>query len=217
MSTTLEALEELDSRLIKTAQSLFLACEASLYPADLLAIAVANRALCLLNSFLLLIRNGGYIAAAGILRMQLDNVLRLGGVIATADPHDVANQLINGTALAKIKDSQGEKMRDARLRKVVAARLSWVDKTYSLSSDYIHLSKQHILHVLQRSPFNADGHRELEIGSDDAYLDDDQREDLIAAFQTVTLEVITTIEAWKKRPVNNAEKERLQQRYKNAV
>lgn len=217
MSATLEALEELDARLIKTAQSLFLACEASLYPADVLAIAVANRALSLLNGFLLLIRNGGYIAAAGILRMQVDNVLRLGGVIAAVDPHDVANQVINGRPLAQIRDAQGEKMRDARLREVAAARLFWVERTYSLSSGYVHLSEQHILHLLQRSPLNADGHRELEIGSDDAYLNEDQREDLVAAFQTVTLEVIATIDAWKERRLNNADKERLQKRYKNAV
>ena len=213
----LEDLEKIDSGLIDAAQSLFSACDASLYPADVLAIAVANRALSLLNGFLLLVRNGGYIAAAGILRMQLDNVLRLSGVTAAADPHDVANQIINGKPLSKIKDAQGQNMRDARLREVAVARLPWVEKTYSLSSGYVHLSEQHILHVLQRSPLNADGQRELSIGSDDAYLKEDQREDLVATFHTVTLEVIATIEAWKKHRVTNPEKERLQARYKNAV
>lgn len=217
MEALLARLNQLDEEIVAAGKRLFGACDAALYPCDALALAVANRALSLSNGFSVLMKNCGYIAAAGIIRMQLDNVLRLHGVTTAPNPHETANLVIGGAALKDIKNSDGKKMADAVLRESISASHPWVDRVYKLSSGYIHLSEQHVLHLMQRSPLNADGHRDLTIGSEDEHLRVDQQEDLVETFLAVTGLVIDAIDRWTQTRSSVSTLDELRRRWPSAA
>ncbi|MDA8109922.1 MAG: hypothetical protein M0015_15020 [Betaproteobacteria bacterium] len=176
--------------------AIFAACHGTLFPCDGLAYAVLDRSLNLLKGFCLLLANGGYTCGAALLRMQLDNVLRLHGVVTTTDPHGIAGEVINGTPLRKLKDKDGQFMTDKRLVEVLSHSNTWVEHVYNLSSSYIHLSEQHFHHFMERSKKNQNGLRDFAIGDGDEYLGDAHKLELVAAFKVVTEGVLEVVKQW---------------------
>jgi hypothetical protein len=181
---------------IEAGKALFEACSAHFLPMDVLALAVLDRSLSTAKGFCVLMRNGGYLPAAGLLRMQLDSVVRFYGVMRQPDPHDLANRMVNGDRLARIKDANGDRLHDAALRALLKQAVPWVDHVYSIASGYVHLSEQHARHLAQRCALGPDGKRQIAIGDADEYLRDDQRHDLAHAFAVVTRGVPTTVRLW---------------------
>lgn len=197
--------------------ALFQACEASLFPCDALAYSVLERSLNLLKGFCLLLRNGGYTCGAALLRMQLDNVLRLHGVVTTSDPHGIANEMINGKALRKLKDSKGHCMTDKRLVEVLSITNPHVERVYKLTSSYIHLSEQHFYHFIERSKKNQRGLRDFAIGDGDEYLDEAHKIELVAAFKVVTDGVLDLVQQWISVRNQFGDKQTLAKRFSNAI
>lgn len=109
MDTHLTALVELSDTHGERGRKLFTACSAELFPCDALAFAVLERSLNLLKGFTLLLSHSGYTAVVGLLRMQLDNVIRLHAVVTSADPHGIANEIFHGVQLRTLKDRAGKK------------------------------------------------------------------------------------------------------------
>jgi hypothetical protein len=163
---------------------------------DGLAMTVLDRSLSLVHGFTLLVRNGGYIPAAGLVRMQLDNVIRLHGITRQPDPHLVASRVIIGERLDQMVGFDGQRMHDANLRALLSKANPWVDHAYVVSSGYVHLSDQHVHHFMQRCAVKADGSRDVGIGTTDDYLRDDQRVDLVNAFCGVTRGTLTVVSRW---------------------
>jgi hypothetical protein len=96
--------------------SAFLGSKGSaLYKLDVLAIAVLDRSLALLRGFCDLVEGRNMIAAAPLLRCQLDNGLRFLAPSLVADPHDFAEKVARGIAVRKIKDRGGKLMVDSYL------------------------------------------------------------------------------------------------------
>jgi hypothetical protein len=180
-------------------QALYDACAGDLFPCDMLAMAVLDRSVNLLGGFLVLMRNHGYTTGAALLRMQLDNVLRLHGVIAaTSDPHGVAEQVFGGTHVRKIKDKSGQPMTDARLQELLEPKAPGIKEIYSQASGYVHLSREHVLHFIRRSPADANGSRIFTIGNNDDHLTPEHKLALIKAFDVVTGAVLDVVGLWTR-------------------
>jgi len=64
------------------------------YPVDLLAQAVLNRSLNLVEGFATLAQQRNMICCGALLRLQLDNCLRFYAVYLVKDPHDFAMQVL---------------------------------------------------------------------------------------------------------------------------
>jgi hypothetical protein len=153
---------------------LFCSSSGKLFPCDGLAFGVLNRSMQLMKSFDLLLANDCYSSCAGILRMQLDNVLRFHGVLRAKDPHEVANSVLNGIAIRKIDDESGKKMTDARLVELVKPQIPWVSDVYDFACNYIHLSDQHVHQFSNRSEVGSDGLTEISIGDGDEHMSAEQ-------------------------------------------
>lgn len=178
-------------------QDLYDSCEGKFFPADMLAMAVLNRSLNLIKAFELLVNNGGFIVAAAILRMQLDNALRFGAVTSSVDdPHGVAAELLNGKKLSALLDKNKKLMKDGYLWDQFVSRKPKFDGIYETTSGYIHLSKEHVSHFIQRSPQLADGKRMINIGDEDDYLTVEQRLDLVESFAHVSFEALESVKSW---------------------
>lgn len=115
---------------------------------DLLASAVMNRSLNLLLGFCSLIEARNFVAAAPLLRLQLDNVLRLSAAWLVDAPHDFAWQVIRGTQVRNMSDRDGQKMHDGYLVQKLAVENPWVPEVYKQTSGYIHLSEKHVFNAV---------------------------------------------------------------------
>jgi hypothetical protein len=217
MDAHLTALAELSDPHGERGQELFNACNAELFPCDALAFAVLERSLNLLKGFRLLLLHGGYTTGVGLLRMQLDNVLRFHGVVTSADPHGIANEIINGVQLRTLKDRTGEKMTDARLVELLAARNPWVNHVYALACSYIHLSDQHIQHFLLRSKKDCEGKRGFAIGDEDEHVESDHKTQLINAFAVATRGVLELVGQWAAARHIHGTNDQLNARFPSAI
>lgn len=217
MEQYLTALENLSDQHEKPGRELFNACNGELLPCDTLAFAVLERSLNLLKGFNLLLSHGGYTSGVGLLRMQLDNVLRLHGVVTSADPHGVANQLFHGTQLRTLQDRFGVKMTDAGLVELLAAKNPSIASAYKLACSYIHLSDQHILHFLKRSKKNFEGKRVFAIGDEDEHVEPEHKSELINAFAVVTRGVLELVNQWVSTRDGCGTTEQLKERFASAI
>jgi hypothetical protein len=198
-------------------KELFNACGGELFPCDALAYAVLERSLNLLKGFHLLLSNGGYTSGFGLLRMQLDNVLRFHGVVKSADPHAVANSIIHGVSLRKLKDQSGRRMTDARLVELLSSENPWVVHVYKLACSYIHLSDQHLQHVLLHSKIDDAGVRDIIIGDEDEHIEYIHKVQLVNAFAVVTRGVLELIRQWSTIRHQHGTNEQLNSQYREAV
>jgi hypothetical protein len=206
-------LETLTSRHDEQGQLLYKACNAELFPCDILAFTVLQRSLQLKKGFCLLLRGGGYICGAGILRMQLDNILRFNGVVTSGDPHGIAERIWNGERLYKIKDSDGKKLNDSRLVELLSGRNPDVTSLYELSSSYVHLSDQQIAHFYQVSKPNNEGSRDIAISDNDDHIGCESKVKLMHAFAVVTRGVLESVRQWTEVRSSHGNNETLKERF----
>jgi len=150
----------------------------------------------LMKSFNLLLSNECYSSCAGILRMQVDNVLRFHGVLLAKDPHEVANSVLNGIAIRKINDDSGKKMADARLVELMKPQIPWVGEVYDYACNYIHLSDQHVYQFANRSEVGSDGLKDISIGDGDEHMSAEQKAHLEKAFSLITGGVLELVRQW---------------------
>lgn len=217
MKTELQSLLGLSDPHGERGKELFNACSGELFPCDALGFAVLERSLNLLKGFHLLLSNGGYTPGVGLLRMQLDNVLRFHGIVKSADPHAVANSIFHGVSLRTLKDRSGKKMTDARLVELLSSENPWVDHVYNLACSYIHLSDQHIHHFLLRSKKGDAGVRDINIGDEDAHVEHQHKVQLIKAFTVVTRGVLELIRQWSVNRHQHGTNEQLKSQFAEAI
>ncbi|HNU01406.1 MAG TPA: hypothetical protein PKM55_12020 [Acidobacteriota bacterium] len=121
----------------------------NIFPLDFLMIASLNRSCCLLRGFCDLIQSKNFICAAPLVRLQLDNCLRIFASTLVVDPHSFSLDVLNGKRIDKIKDKTNEYLKDSYLVKKISSIYPWIPELYKHTSAYIHLSEKHILNTFQ--------------------------------------------------------------------
>ena len=149
VKTALEKLATLESEQLETSRRMYIAYGSTLYPLDLLATGSLNRSVAQCSGFWALIEARNYICAASILRLQIDTALRFFAAFLVDNPHEFAGSVLKGTHVDKLKDRNGEPMRDAYLVSCLPEKFSWVKEVYGKTSGYIHLSEQHIFQAVE--------------------------------------------------------------------
>ncbi len=160
---------------------------------DLLACAVMNRSLNLLLGFCSLIEARNFLAAAPLLRLQLDNALRFSAAWLVDDPHDFAWRVIRGTQVKNMLDRDGQKMHDGYLVKKLAEENPWVPEVYKQTSGYVHLSEKHVFNAV--SP-EEDLRFLTRIAVGDEFLPDEIYKEAIFAFKEATDLLFSYVHGW---------------------
>jgi len=165
----------------------------ALYPLDLLIVASLNRSLCLLKGFIALIEARNFLAAAPLVRLQIDNCLRVSAGTLVDDPHEFALKVFEGVPVKQIKDRRGRKMTDNYLVKELSRAYPWVEKVYMETSGYIHLSEKHFYNAIQAEEHH---HLNMKITDEDAYIPDGVYIEAIEAFKAATDLLFEYIYGW---------------------
>ena len=192
----LEALDPLFAQHGPVGQALFDKCNAEVFPCDALVFAVLDRSLGLIKGVSVLMQHGGYASAVALVRMQLDSVLRLYGVLASGDAHTLAERVMHGVPLRDLKDKGGKKLTDRHLVNEFKKLAPWVEPLYDHCSGYIHLSSRHISYFLGRSHNTDEGTRTFAIGDEDEHVPEEGKERMIQAFTATTTALLKLANAW---------------------
>lgn len=117
-------------------------------------ISILRRAVDLNNAFNTLADSGNYIAAAPLLRLQLDNMLYCYARTIAANDNDFLVGFMNGSNWKEIIDKDGNKLSDDYLLDLISKRFGTDEfkRVYKESSKFIHLSTSHI----HMTAFNKD-------------------------------------------------------------
>ncbi len=170
----------------------------ALYPLDLLAQAVLNRSTNLIPAFVYLIESQNFIAAAPLLRLQIDNCIRFHGAWLVNDPHAFASAVLRGDHIRRLKDKNGNPMTDRSLLESFAKKFPWVTKVYERTSGYIHLSDAHVGNLFVGSSATEEGTAEFKWGRGDNFPDASLYMEAVEAFIAATDAMFYYITGWVK-------------------
>ena len=165
------------------------------YPMDFLVVAVLNRSLALTRGFCDLIESRNFLAAAPLIRLQLDSCLRFWAALSVPNPNDVADEILKGTPVSHLKDRDGKKMNDGYLKKRLAEKYPWVSEVYEHTSGFIHLSEKHIFNAL-RVENREERTVLLKVGEEDAFVPEWAYLQAIRGFKEITLLLLGLVRAW---------------------
>lgn len=170
----------------------------AVYPVDLLSYAVIHRSINLVQGFAYLIEKRNFICAAPLLRLQLDNCLRFSAVFLVSDCHEFATQVLKGRPVRRMKDKSGALMNDSYLVKKLAVDHPWVERVYTRTSGYIHLSETHFYNTLipQTQAAQEKGVQAFHIGPGDSFETDEVYEEATEAFVETTRVLMKYLIGW---------------------
>lgn len=141
----LEDLEKLNDAHLEQGKAIMKAFGGAVYAFDLLSFAVLNRSMSLTSGFITLMRKDNFVAAAPLIRIQLDNFLRYVAGWLVSDPHGFAVKILSGKHIKNIKTKEGKRMTDRFLVDEFSKEFKWIKSVYKNTSGYIHLSDKHML------------------------------------------------------------------------
>ncbi len=164
------------------------------FPLDILVVATLNRSLCLKKGFISLIESQNLIAAVPLIRLQIDNCLRLSAATLVNDPHKFALNVLDGIPIKNQKDISNQKMTDTYLVKNLSKRYAWIQDVYSGTSGYVHLSEKHIFNSIKArsEEFTLD----IKITDKDEFVTDDVYIEAINDFRRSTDVLFEFVYAW---------------------
>lgn len=173
------------------------AYKGALYPLDLLAVAAMNRSLNLLDGFCMLIESKNFIAAAPLIRLQVDNALRFSAAFLVQEPHKFAIEVLKGKPIRKLRSRDNQQMTDRYLVEKMTEDFPWIGNVYEHTSGYIHLSEKHIFNAFYVNEKERDqGKFSAKISLNDQFVPDNIYLEAIDAFKAVTDIFLKYIHEW---------------------
>ncbi len=186
---------ELRARHLKVAGATFVQ---ELYPLDFLALAVLNRSLCLVSAFAMLIEARNLIAAAPLIRLQLDNALRFFASTLVDQPHEFAMKVLGGARIDRIKDKSGNRLTDKHLVTTLGVHEAWIESVYEQTSGFVHLSEKHIFNAVKIKD-KKERDILMKISDRDEFAPETAYQEALDVFTRVTELVLNVTEAWATR------------------
>ena len=109
---------------------------------DLCYVSLLDRSVKLTEGFKQMLQIRNLTCAGALLRLEMDNSLRLFASYIAQDENEYANCVMKGERIDKLRDKNGKQMKDCYLKK----QMEQFDKTfcnvYDQSSGYIHFSEK---------------------------------------------------------------------------
>jgi hypothetical protein len=146
-----QLLNEIDNKskaIINMGKQLY-AISPKIEPFDFILIAALNRTVNISKAYTTLIRDNNFIAAAPLIRINIDSLLRLyASNISEYDRNTFATKVMQGELINKMKLNVNKKQRlsDSTLHTEISKveDMEWVTKIYKVGSSFVHLEKTHI-------------------------------------------------------------------------
>ena len=176
-----------------------------LYATDLVIVGMIQRSLDVVRGAKECFAVRNLTCAIPLLRLQLDNLMRL-AYMATLDNADaLALEIMRGKQLHELRDAEGKELTGARLRDYARPTHPWLDELYAETSRLVHFSDRDVFHVVRKSQ-DKEGWIEVALTVDPERWPLDFAHTVADAFILVTETLLETIEAWGDHKVELARK-----------
>ena len=150
LDNILEELSKAQKWFIESSKRFIEAGNNKLYVLDFFASTVNNRAISLTNAYVILAKDNNYLTAVSLIRLQLDNALRFFASTLVSDSHDFVMHALSGKAIKDYKDAKGKKLSDNYLAKQLEVHFAGIQKLYSDTCGFIHLSDRHFVPIIAK-------------------------------------------------------------------
>ncbi len=192
-----EAMEHLEQRHLKLAESMFKAGGRKMYLVDMFWVAVIQRSLALCSGIFGLARDWNYMCAGSLMRLQLDSLMRCYFVSCTPKGPDFIKLIFKGKRLNKEKDHDGKKLTDRRLRELCAEAYPWLDKVYEETCELIHFSDKHFYLSIVK-PDDNDRSVVYSVNARQEQWPEDSIKELLSCLVFATDAILDICEGWIK-------------------
>ncbi|EGD42829.1 hypothetical protein NBCG_02963 [Nocardioidaceae bacterium Broad-1] len=166
-----------------------------LYLPDLFMMAVLQRSYGLVDAFIDAVDHHNLHAAAPLLRVQIDSLFRLSYVCRAPSVDDVVRDVMAGVEFRQMKDVDGRKLSDGRLKDLAQPFHPWTKDVYDKASGWVHLSRSHMGAAWQVRDDVLTGGLPLRPG----VVPERLWRELLAAMQRATREVLDYADGWSSR------------------
>ncbi|WP_028871408.1 hypothetical protein [Psychroserpens burtonensis] len=120
---------------------------------DIFLIAALNRTVNISKAYTSLIRDNNFIAAAPLVRINIDTLLRLyASIISEYDRNTFASKVMGGELIKKMKlRGTKQNLSDFLLYTEISKveNMEWVTDIYKAANSFVHLEKSHIFSSLK--------------------------------------------------------------------
>ena len=148
-------LMELDSLIAQSKEIARGVIGESLLKIDLCFCSLLDRCVRLSQGFTAMIQTRNITCAGALLRLQMDNCMRLFAVYIAENEDDVADCVITGEKISKLKDKDGQKMSDTYLKERLKQYDEHFPHVYEQASGFIHFSSKAFYSIVQLPGDNA--------------------------------------------------------------
>lgn len=131
---------------------------------DLPYLGFLDRSINLARGFILMLENRNLTCSGAILRLLIDNCLRLYAINIAADREATVNAILKGEKISKLRDSNGKKMTDAYLNEKLEYYDKHISNVYKETSGFIHFSNKAVYQSI--TEFTDDGRIQCQVGGE---------------------------------------------------
>ena len=164
---------------------------------DMFIWGALNRSMAIIDGLGPLARNGNFLCAAVLLRLQLDNLFRLYALDIVPDVTKFVSDVLEGKQIRDMKDRDGKRMTDRHLVGKISKFDERFESIYDTTSGYVHLSDKHIFAPVVTK--GDDGTFTMMLNGKPSFGTDDERwHELMGAFIWITRNILHLVDSWNK-------------------
>ncbi len=145
---------------------------------DIFLIAALNRTVNISKAYTSLIRENNFIAAAPLVRINIDTLLRLyASLISEYDRNAFASKVMSGELIKKMKLNGTKTKLDDRTLYLEISKIKgmeWVKDIYQAGNSFVHLEKSHIFSSLKIAD-DKERTINMSIGFHDAFIPEGEK------------------------------------------
>lgn len=156
-------LDTCNSWLLKISAEIIKADDYNAHREDFYILSVINRAISLNKAFLVLMKEKNSLTAISIVRLQLDNVLRLNAIKIAADREDFLLYFFEGKPINKYKNDK-DRFTDHFLAAQLDKENPGTLDLYNYLCNFVHFSDRHF-EVTKASPKNSEAMFRVVVGN----------------------------------------------------
>lgn len=176
------------------------ASNGDIYEIDLGYVGVMVRSYSLVDGFIDAFDSWNPIVAAPLIRMELDNLVRLSYMARAPSATDVARHIVLGGEFRNLKDSDGKTLTDRKLLEHAKPHHPWVESVYKATSGWVHFSPVHVYAGTRLRRDDDDSMTlQMEVPLRPERIPLSALQELIGAMVKATEEVFGYVEVWEKR------------------
>lgn len=190
-------IDSLQYEFLDSAHRIMKAGKSSIHKLDFFALSIINRAISLNKGFKTLMETENTLSAVGLLRLQLDNLIRYNAIIVCEKPFELMEHILDNKSIHEYRENN-KAFSDNFLAKRLNERFPNSLKLYKYLCNYIHYGYTHVDYIFREKVCSTENSPySVVVGDNDRFsLEDkiDYTENLI----NISSNLITLMNQWAK-------------------